>query len=658
MLKYYIVVITMLLSLITSCGDKSSSKEKFIHIPRPDDSFTTPVLDEEYIVSASGAQFPVNQVIIMIAPETEPSQAVAIAQQFEGEIIGQIPSLGLYQVRVSSTTEAELNTVINSAVALPEVLAAFENGRRVLSINDACYDTSDDNHNGWDRKSRCALSDVQYFSLVPILKEFEGFSTVRFANIEYVNLDTNQFNDVTKVIIGEVKGPIKPEGHGTATAGIIAADQGDRSVGGIVSTLLKDKLELILSSACSDMASCVEELRLAIEQGQADVVNMSYGWGIASGHNQRTVDGAILAHTTLMRKFSEVIFITAAGNKNIEITANNDCMASIVEPNLITVGGTAWCDPNNGWYDSNPPLSGTNYGVGFVDVAAPGEKVPIIGYLPERNYTNPLLFIRMDGTSFSAPIVASLAAVLLSIDPTLTPEQIKAYIIDESIGTDLDGDGVLDTPRVQLAYSVQKLLYDIDAPGARELFDPNENGESDTTGLVVHRICGGSSFSIETEGLLLFPPDGDSALSLSAGSLSMTFADDEENNISLMGSNYIFRLGEPMEWGEEFLLSFVLPTEDGEEAEMAGTSIPGSGVFELYSCIVTERNGMTNMPLSIEVTGRLQGSFELRIPPEIPPLIRSFIGNFTLPMITLMSSPAELDTIENTCVGGIYHFDK
>ena len=63
----------------------------------------------------------------------------------------------------------------------------------------------------------------------------------------------------------------------------------------------------------------------------------------------------------------------------------------------------------------------------------------------------------VDGTSFSAPIVSSVAAQILEANPSLTPSQVKRILIDTAErlpGYDIDrqGWGVIDPRRaVELA---------------------------------------------------------------------------------------------------------------------------------------------------------------------------------------------------------------
>ncbi|MCA1630394.1 MAG: S8 family peptidase [Acidobacteria bacterium] len=67
----------------------------------------------------------------------------------------------------------------------------------------------------------------------------------------------------------------------------------------------------------------------------------------------------------------------------------------------------------------------------------------------------------VDGTSFSAPIVSSIAACMLEANPELTPQQIKRILIDTSerlpgIEIDRQGWGVVNAGRaVEVALALR-----------------------------------------------------------------------------------------------------------------------------------------------------------------------------------------------------------
>jgi cell wall-associated protease len=71
----------------------------------------------------------------------------------------------------------------------------------------------------------------------------------------------------------------------------------------------------------------------------------------------------------------------------------------------------------------------SNYGLNSIDIFAPG--VDILTCIPNNKFTN------REGTSFAAPIVANIAALLWSHYPNLKASQIRKIIMDS--GTPFNG---------------------------------------------------------------------------------------------------------------------------------------------------------------------------------------------------------------------------
>jgi len=121
-----------------------------------------------------------------------------------------------------------------------------------------------------------------------------------------------------------------------------------------------------------------------------------------------------------------VLIVHAAGNDNENIDSiinypNPDYVdGSGRADNIITVGASG--DPSNGGVVADF----SNYGKKEVDLFAPG--VQIYSTMPNNSYG------KLQGTSFSCPIVAGVAALLLEYYPNLTALQLK-YIIDKSAST-------------------------------------------------------------------------------------------------------------------------------------------------------------------------------------------------------------------------------
>ena len=87
----------------------------------------------------------------------------------------------------------------------------------------------------------------------------------------------------------------------------------------------------------------------------------------------------------------------------------------VLANNWIEVGASAYKD------DDNLKADFSNYGKYNVDVFAPGFLIK--STIPDNKYEE------ADGTSMAAPVVAGLAALILSYYPDLKPAQIREIIM-------------------------------------------------------------------------------------------------------------------------------------------------------------------------------------------------------------------------------------
>ena len=208
--------------------------------------------------------------------------------------------------------------------------------------------------------------------------------------------------------------------HGTHVSGIIAAKRNNgKGIDGIA-----DNVKIMMIRAVPDGDEHDKDIALAIRyavDNGAKVINMSFGKDFSPG--KKWIDEAV--------KYAEsknVLLVHAAGNdhKDLDSTDNfpNPTLRAFNTraTNWITVGASS--DPSAESDFKSYTASFSNYGKKEVDVFAPGTK--IYSTVPGgNNYRN------LQGTSMASPVVAGVAALVLSYYPTLTAQQLK-WVIEKS----------------------------------------------------------------------------------------------------------------------------------------------------------------------------------------------------------------------------------
>lgn len=202
--------------------------------------------------------------------------------------------------------------------------------------------------------------------------------------------------------------------HGTHVSGIIGAVRNNNLGGNGVA----DNVRIMTLRAVPDGdehdKDIANAIRYAADNG-AKVINMSFGKSVSPEKNW--VDDAV--------KYAEskgVLLVHAAGNDSKDIDINDNFPNPYFNDDTATKAGTwltigASGDPGTGGLIG----SFSNYGKNGVDVFAPGVK--IYATLPGGNqYGN------LQGTSMASPVVAGLAAMLMSYFPELSAQQIKEAI--------------------------------------------------------------------------------------------------------------------------------------------------------------------------------------------------------------------------------------
>ena len=193
--------------------------------------------------------------------------------------------------------------------------------------------------------------------------------------------------------------PMDDNGHGTGVAGIIgAATQNGIGVAGVAWNARIMPIKVLDAEGNGTDAAVANGIRWAVSHG-ADVINLSLGGAGSSDTLRTAVEAAVAA---------DVLVVAAAGN---ESTTLPSYPAAYPYESVLGVTATdnagqfAWFS-NHGWW---------------VDIAAPGIDVHTTTLAPGTGVGTG----SGTGTSFSSPIVAGVAALVVERHPTWSATTIS-----------------------------------------------------------------------------------------------------------------------------------------------------------------------------------------------------------------------------------------
>ncbi|HXG76411.1 MAG TPA: S8 family serine peptidase [Gaiellaceae bacterium] len=220
-------------------------------------------------------------------------------------------------------------------------------------------------------------------------------------------------------------------GHGTFVAGLIAAGVGN----GIGIAGLAPSAELLVAKVVTPARTIpidaeARAIRWAVENG-ARVLNMSLGGVRDPLDPERDSYSRLEADAVAYAVSNGVVVVAAVGNGD-QAPRSPWPFASYPAalPHVLGVSAVGQ-DGRVPAFSNRDPI--------YNDLAAPGEEIlsllprPLTARFPscsEQGYSScgPDDYRSAQGTSFAAPQVSAAAAVLLSLRPTLRPEQVTALL--------------------------------------------------------------------------------------------------------------------------------------------------------------------------------------------------------------------------------------
>ncbi len=218
--------------------------------------------------------------------------------------------------------------------------------------------------------------------------------------------------------------PFDDNGHGSHVSGIVAA-VGDNGIG-VVGVAPRARIMAVKGlgeSGGGRTDALARGIVYAAENG-ARVVNNSWSC------SQRCPSNPIAEEAVRLAYALGVVVVFSAGNKSDEVGFYSPQNMS----ETITVGASNPADEPAGFSNRGFGMDVVAPGAGFAD--GPPDSNPTSGVLSllslGSSIGGPLVvggrYLRLAGTSMAAPHVSGLAALLLSQNPELTPDEVKLTI--------------------------------------------------------------------------------------------------------------------------------------------------------------------------------------------------------------------------------------
>ena len=225
--------------------------------------------------------------------------------------------------------------------------------------------------------------------------------------------DNPEKNDNPYYGNNDVEGPDAE--HGTHVAGIIAAVRGNNlGLNGVANDVKIMPIRTVPDGDEYDK-DVANAIRYAVDNG-AQIINMSFGK--AYSPQKHFVDEAIL-----YAQNKGVLLVNGAGNDAEDLDRVMSYPTNVINGSRYPKG---WMTVGASTMYNDAALVGdfSNFGRRSVDIFAPG--VDIYSTVPDDKYK------ALSGTSMASPVVAGVAALIMSYYPQLTADEVKEAILESA----------------------------------------------------------------------------------------------------------------------------------------------------------------------------------------------------------------------------------
>lgn len=370
------------------------------------------------------------------------AQARRIAKAHGVEIVGAIPPLNLYQLRLTSSTLLERNAMVKALQTDPAVEAVLvEDDNRNDGQNPyKAIDPPDDD--GWAAN--------RFDQGLDLYRRYVAWGHGRPGPVSVgviekgVNFDSPDFTALAAPcghagVSVQARHSQPENAHGSIVTGILSARITEGGNRGVLSRIgsLGQGFRVIVD--IGGETGVVGRVAASVNLVQDHVRVLNWSWGVhrigrldltgepitANVRSDLAFDGyqrlLVRFFAWLRREHPEVLVVNSAGNS--ASSTDDHLPSSLPSEQLLVVGAHQRSGRDVGVEDARFVVRRSNSNLGpRVDITAAGCPRPPQTTAPRPGRGGGC------GTSYSAALVSAVAAAMLSINPDLQPAQIKALL--------------------------------------------------------------------------------------------------------------------------------------------------------------------------------------------------------------------------------------
>ena len=337
------------------------------------------------IGSSFAAEFVPGRVLVKPAAAASETGIEAALKAQGAREVGRVPQIGVRILQVPTQAEARVIAALsrnpNFEFAEHDYIANI-----ILTPNDPYYSAYQWHlpkvgaPTAWDTTTGSASVTVAVIDS-GVQATHPDLAGRVLAGYDFANNDANPADD---------------NGHGTAVAGVAAA-QGNDGIGiaGAAWNVAILPVKTMNSSGSGSYSAIANGITYSADRG-AKIINLSLGG---------TGTSSTLANAVSYAWNKGSLLVAAAGNNGTSTT-----VYPAAYPNVIAVSATTSADTL---------ASFSSYG-SFVDLSAPGQDIT-------TSWINGG-YVTISGTSFASPLTAGVAALALSRNPALSNAQLSSLL--------------------------------------------------------------------------------------------------------------------------------------------------------------------------------------------------------------------------------------